>query len=84
MKRWKKKEGVGGIPAPPKLHQLPVPVSYGGIQLPTHFRGHYHGKGWPWRERTYPLGRVLRDGEMCLSGELGDGKSWFRVSSRIA
>lgn len=42
----------------PKLHQLPVPVSWGAIKLPTHFPGHYRAspsRGLPfvwWKRRV--------------------------------
>lgn len=56
------KRGVGGrrkvrtfAGSFPKLHQLPVPVSYGEIQLPT-FGRHYRAEGWP-RERIYSFGK---------------------------
>lgn len=55
----------------PKLHQLPVPVSYGGIQLPT-FGRHYRAKGWS-RERIYSFGKsAMKLQDWILSGSCPD------------
>lgn len=56
----------------PKLHQLPVPVSWGAIKLPTHFPGHYRAspstKGGCWLPFVSSKRRVRKGGEEAWRG----------------